>query len=148
MGRRGPISLPSATKASRGTLRLCRTNADEPVYAGPAELAPPASLTGRGREEWIARIGDAVAMGVVKTPDLPTMQLYCEALNALEWLEAKITRTKSDKKLVYIDRKNKLLGQFRNLARELGFTPSSRAGVKADKPKEQGTLASFVRRIK
>jgi phage terminase small subunit len=136
-------------KVARGTQKKCRLNTAEPTYSAPNDLAPPHGLTGRGKQEWTARIGDAVKLGVVTVADLPTLHLYCQLLTDLEWISVRVAKAEGSDRLTYLREKNKMLTQFKALARELGFTPSSRSGVKADGEQEQkDNLAPFLRAVK
>lgn len=149
MGRRGPKPLPTAIKAARGTLQRCRTNHEEPVLPAPSVFDPPKTLKGRGREEWVRQVKQLTDAGVLRDADMVTFEMYCRSLSDLEGYE-RLTSKNRELALAkgYAGMVVKLRTQAKQLAAELGLTPSSRAGVKAVEKKQPGTVESFLRRVK
>lgn len=149
MGRRGPKPLPTVIKAARGTLQKCRTNPDEPVLPPPSVLDPPASLKGRGREEWVRLVKVLTDAGVLRDADMVTFEMYCRCLTDLDGYE-RLTSKNRELALAkgYAGMVVKLRTQAKQLAAELGLTPSSRSGVKAVEKKQPGTVEQFLRRVK
>ena len=150
MGRRGTRPLPTAIKAARGTLRKCRTNSEEPQLAAPNSLEPPADLKGKGRDEWKRLIKDLTDKGVLRDADMSTFEGYCRTLTLLEMIEKQIRRVGLAGALAtgLLSNRIKLQTQTKQLAAELGLTPSSRSGVKAVEKKAPGKLEQFLRVVK
>lgn len=149
MGRRGPAPLPTAIKAARGTLQKCRTNHEEPQLAPPKVTDPPAGLRGRGLVEWKRLVEPLIDAGVLRDADMVTFELYCRTLSDLEGYE-RLTSRNRELALAkgYAGMVVKLRNQAKQLAAELGLTPSSRSGVKAVEKKQPGTVERFLRRVK
>ncbi len=150
MGRRGPKPLPTAIKAARGTLQKCRTNPDEPELAPPSSLTPPPDLKGKGRVEWLRLVKDLTEKGVLRDADMTTFEGYCRTLTLLEMIEKQIRRVGLAGALAtgLLGNRIKLQTQTKQLAAELGLTPSSRSGVKAVEKKAPGKLEQFLRVVK
>jgi P27 family predicted phage terminase small subunit len=147
--KRGPRPLPQAVKASRGTLRKCRTNPNEPQLPPAHSLDPPATLKGEGLAEWHRLVPSAWSDAVLRDADVTMFRLYCETLSDLEGYQ-KLARKGRDLAIISgsAGQVYKLRNQARQLAAELGLTPSSRSGVKAIEAKPPGKLEQFIRRVK
>lgn len=135
MGRRGPRPAPAALKLAKGETRPSRVNYQEPDLPSVRAdaLAPPAGLEGAGREEW-ERIARALSQaGVLKDTDLMALEDYCRTVTELRRFEAKARRADPELAIAkgFANMVVKLRAQANTLRRELGLTPSSRAGVKA-----------------
>lgn len=119
------------------------------MLAAPAVTDPPAGLRGRGLVEWKRLVQELVDAGVLRNADMVTFELYCRTLTDLEGYE-RLTSKNRELALAkgYAGMVVKLRTQAKQLAAELGLTPSSRAGVKAIEKKQPGTVAQFLRRVK
>lgn len=137
MGRAGAAPRPTALKLLHGD-KPSRINLDEPE---PRQLSPepPAWLTGAAAEEWARVAPDLAAMGTARRVDSAALAAYCEAVARLQTAVAVIARTG----LLLRDggqlRKNPAVAQARDAsyevrmwAREFGFTPSARAGIRVE----------------
>lgn len=147
--KRGNRRLPDAIKATRGTLRLCRTNPAAPVLP-TSPWDPPADLKGEGLAEWQRLMPILQEAGVLTDGDRGLFERYCRVLTTLRRVEAAAQRASLEVALAkgYLGQLNKLTTQFRQLAAELGLTPSSRGGVKRAEKAQPGKLEQFMRRVK
>jgi phage terminase small subunit len=150
MGRRGPKPLPTAIKDARGTLRKCRTNPDEPQLAVPRSLEPPKDLKGAGRVYWLSNVRELVDKGVLRDADMPVFESCCRAWSRKCELEVEVTRL-GYAAATATGMQNALLKWtqiHKQLAAEVGLTPSARSGVKAVEKKAPGVVESFIRAVK
>lgn len=137
MGRRGPAAAPTQVKIARGETRPSRTNHDEPDVPSPASgaLADPKGLAGVGLQEWRTQSVLLTDAGVLKATDLGVLEDYCRAVSDLRKFE--IAARKAGPELAiakgFAGMVIKVRAQCNQLRKELGLTPSSRAGIKADK---------------
>lgn len=143
MGARGPAPAPTELKLLRGT-RKSRVNQETPKPAQntpvlPVGMSPAATLI------WDGILRDYAATRVLTAVDTGVFRAYCEALARYEYAAALLEKSgplvegartgelvKSP--LHQIVRDNAVL--LRAFARELGFTPSARAGLRGP---DQGT---------
>jgi phage terminase small subunit len=99
--------------------------------------------------EWRRLIPSPWSQAVLRDADVTVFELYCRTLTDLEAYQRMARR---HKELAIINgcagQVLKLRNQARQLAAELGLTPSSRAGVKTIQPKATGKLEQFLRRVK
>jgi len=138
MGRRGPVPAPGSLKLLRGERADRLNTAEPPARSGP--LTRPAWLTGRGAEEWDRVAPDLAHMGTAKPVDAQALAAYCGAVATL----AEVTEELAGMPLLLRGsdgsvRKNPLVAQRRDAsievrmwAREFGFTPSARQGIRVD----------------
>src|SRR5260221_4479192 len=127
MGRRGPRPAPSAVKRAKGETRPSRVNAAEPELEAPKNLEPPKDLVGPGRAEWI-RLAQALSTrGVLTEGDLTIFEEYCRALTDLRRYERRASKTPTAVAIAtgLLGAVTRLRGQLRQLAAELGLSPSS-----------------------
>ena len=142
MGRRGPAPSPTALKLLRGETRPSRINRAEPEPAGGFP-AMPADLDAEAAAEWRHVEAEMAATGVIRAVDRMLLRAYCEA--ASRYLQAvrmyatsgPLIRDREHRGVVknplhQIIRDNE--ATLRGLARELGLSPSSRAGIVAERP--------------
>lgn len=141
MGRRGPRPAPTALKLAKGERRPSRVNYEEPQLPAvqAAALAPPTGLEGAGLAEW-QRVAPLLSTaGVLKDTDLVALEDYCRTLTELRRFEGKARKAGPELSIAkgYAGMAIKLRAQANTLRRELGLTPSSRAGVKGSQPQEE-----------
>lgn len=154
MGRRGPPPAPTAVKLRRGERRPSRVNYDEPKPAGglperPADLAPGAIAA------WDLLVGELGPTGVLSAVDGLVVRVLAEAAARYE---AAATALAASGPLIRGARageliKNPLHQIVRDnatlvvtVARELGATPSARAGLRAPAAPPGAKLAAFLAR--
>jgi len=160
MGRRGPAPLPIAVKRLRGETHLSRLAVIEPIprQGDPVE---PHGLSDRAGQVWRQCLEDA-PKGVVAPIDAPILRCYVEAVaryeDAAQALAASGPLLKSRRAdgpglvrnpLTQIVRD--AADQERLFARELGFTPAARAGLRLDSASQAENVWSDVsapRRLK
>jgi phage terminase small subunit len=138
MGRRGPRPQPSALRVLRGNPGHRRLNPEEPRLSPPSSLDPPEALRGAGLAEWKGLAAELVEQGVLTVADMATFRTYCETLTDVRALEARKDRLDDIGPLV------KLRHQLRQLAAELGLTPSSRSSVKRAAKAPKTKLEAFI----
>lgn len=154
MGRRGPAPLPTRVKLLRGETRPSRLNRNEPVP--PANVPRmPDDLDPAAQAVWNRVLTDQ-APGVILAAHADTLRMYAEAVVRYEDYSARLRRSgpllrgARGQELV----RNPLVAmvrdaadQVRNLARELGLTPSSLSGVHAAPvPRDSAMLALLTPR--
>jgi P27 family predicted phage terminase small subunit len=139
MGRRGPAPAPTALKLLRGERKRDRLNPDEPE---PADNDPrmPADLPAPARRVWRRVMAEMGAAGVIRAADADVLRVYCECVARYE--EASVLLARSSP-LIRGARTGELVknplhqivrdlgDQVRVLARELGLSPSARAGLRS-----------------
>lgn len=150
MGRRGPAPQPTALKVLKGEKRPERLNPDAPKPIGKLP-SPPADLGARAREVWERQLRSMGATGVLTPVDADAMRAYCEAVERYEVAArllrdsgplVKGARATDDRPewvknpLHQVARDNAML--IRLLARDLGFVPSGREGIKPGALGEEG----------
>jgi P27 family predicted phage terminase small subunit len=110
-------------------------NYHEPDLPAPSatDLAPPTSLKGVGRQEWMRLAQSLSVAGVLTAADRSAFLDYCLALSDLRRYEAKARRAGLELSIAkgYANQIVKLRTQVTALRSHLGLTPSSRAAVKA-----------------
>jgi phage terminase small subunit len=86
----------------------------------------------------------------LRAADVTMFRLYCEAIDDLDGFQKLARRGARDLAIINgaANQVYKLRNQARQLAAELGLTPSSRSGVRAIETKPVGKLAGFLRRVK
>jgi P27 family predicted phage terminase small subunit len=130
-----------------------RVNRAEPVPAALPVVRPP-YLSKGAVEKWDELGPHLVAMGVVTAADVDLLAAYCECFarwRRLAQLAASsppvFKRGGEGEETVFV--KNPLWGQVRDaeaalrvMAREFGFTPSARSGLRV-----QGSVAAAAERL-
>jgi len=150
MGRRGPAPLPMATKAARGTLQRCRVNVEEPQLSAPTSLDPPRDLKSDGRAYWLAHVQELVAKGVLRDVDLMMFESCCRAWSMKRQLERQLAKLGISAAIAtgINGALLKWTDKHKQLAAEVGLSPSSRSKVRAVERKAPGTVEKFLRRVK
>lgn len=115
----------------------------------------PSHLKNEARREWRRITRELADMGVLARADRAALEMYCVIY--ARWRTAE-ERLEADYQLVattdkgyehiggYLVVANKCVQQMKALLTEFGATPSSRARVRVEKPKEEDSLADKLRR--
>lgn len=139
MGSRGPLPLPSAVKSARGTLRPCRTVANEPVALGLPR--PPKELTKDQKKEYKRLVKLLGAAGVIGEMDGNALERYVRTWCRWRQAEQMIQKTGDVlplkdaegkvklKRSPYCDIAATLAAQLDKLEQAFGLTPSARSRV-------------------
>ncbi len=152
MGRRGPPPKPSAQKKLEGTYRKDRA-------AGGNELAPPPGvpvapkwLDKEAKAEWARVVPQLVELAVLTGLDGGALERYCVAHS--NWIRAQLDVQKKGQviKTPFGPQKNPSLkialeerAAARQLAGELGLSPSARSRVKVpEKPPKADETEAFL----
>jgi P27 family predicted phage terminase small subunit len=157
MGRRGTQPTPTALKLLRGTARADRTNPREPKPRARLPVRPK-NLSERADEIWRRVIRDYGKTGVLTAVDGDVLRAYCEAVDRYEVAAVQLAiegplvvgaRKSENPEMVknplhQIVRDNADL--MRQMARELGLTPSARSGIRAPlKESDDDALGAWER---
>lgn len=138
MGKRGPQPMPTPLKVLHGETRPERLNPDAPKPRGAGPVQPE-DMDERAKEVW-ARVTEAMALTGILTPvDSDSLRAYCEAVSRYEHAarmlaeSGPLVRGARQGELVknplhQVVRDNAAL--IRLFARELGFVPAAREGIK------------------
>ena len=141
MGRRGPKPEPTALRLLKGNPGKRGINHDEPIPppGEDADWAVPATLGASARVEWERQVGVLREIGVLTLADRTIFEVYCQAVgdlaDAQRTLDVLVTAGAHQAAVDVRDQVMKLRNQVKQLAAEIGVTPSSRSGVKAAKTK-------------
>jgi P27 family predicted phage terminase small subunit len=148
MTRTGPLPLPSAIKAARGTLRRDRIRPGEPAALPvPADVQPPSWLTAEGVAAWdrlMAVLADAGAR-VLGRQDLELLAVLADQIaiyqTAAQTLKAKpalsfvVTDGDGNPRGIHawpeLKIKQAAAAEVRRLCEHFGLSPASRARVSA-----------------
>jgi P27 family predicted phage terminase small subunit len=148
----GRIRTPTRLKVLHGEERPSRINAREPRPGGSPRM--PSGMSQDSRRVWRRILRDYGATGVLTAADTDVLRLFCDAVarhdQANRLLEASgpLVRRRGGSELVrnplhQIVRDNAVL--VRSLARELGLTPSARAGLTVRESSAGDPLEEFLR---
>lgn len=143
MGRRGPAPEPTALKRLKGNPGKRALNDSE---ARPAATMPrcPSHLTGEARAEWRRVARGLHEAGLLTQVDRAALAVYCQAWGRWVKAEGQIQRHGEVVKTAagnvmqnpYLSIANRAMKQMREMARELGMTPSARSQIKVTPPDE------------
>lgn len=144
MGSRGPAPQPLAILKAKGTLNVTRTK-DEVVEVGGFEWVnkdvppPPDELDEVGINVWVSHLSEAVKVdGYLSKIDLNIFQDYCQVWSELKHLTDQCRGNSimyedytGVKRInpIYKERDDKRKLMIK-LAKEFGFTPSSRTQIR------------------
>jgi len=142
-GTRGPKKTPAAQLKKTGTFRKDR-HSDELNSMGALEFVydfvptAPESLTKKAQEKWYQVLAGASRLnGYISTIDLSLLEQYCTLyVEMTELAQEKqhhdyIYYTESGPRIHPIhDEYRKSVTAFNRIAREFGFTPSARTGIR------------------
>jgi P27 family predicted phage terminase small subunit len=152
VGDRGPAPKPTRLRLLHGD-HPERVNRNEPQPA-PLPVVQPGYLSKDAAAKWAELVPHLVAMGVATAVDVDLLAAYCECFARWRRLAAMAAasppafrRSGEGEELVLA--KNPLWSQVRDaeaalrvMAREFGFTPSARSGLRV-----QGTIAAAAERL-
>ena len=139
MGRRGPAPMPSTLKRLHGETRPSRLNYREPLPRRTAPQ-PPAELYPAAKRIWRRTVREMPA-GMITAVDADALACYCEAVVRYRQTTSLLARSAP---LIRGTRAGDLIAnpldrvtrgwadQIRLFARELGLTPSARAGLRME----------------
>lgn len=133
MGRRGPKPAPTAEKRKRGNPGHRALNEQEPVLPA-ADLTPPEHLGEAGLKEW-NRLGQMLTdAGVLTAGDMRCFETYCRIVDDEARYVALCQKVgdAAAHQVGYAAHLLRLRAQLKQYLAELGGTPSSRSGVKAN----------------
>ena len=150
MGRRGPAPLPTAVKQLRGNPGKRALNKEEPR---PAATMPrcPAHLGKEARAEWRRVARGLHEAGLLTQIDRAALAVYCQAWERWVRAEGQVARHGEVVKTAagnvmqnpYLSIANRAMRQMREMARELGMTPSARSQIRVQ-PLEGPSLADLL----
>jgi P27 family predicted phage terminase small subunit len=137
MGRRGPKPQPTSLRIVRGNpgKRAINVGEPEPVAGEEKDWVCPVELKGAAKAEWERQVKDLRESGILTLADRMVFVEYCEAVGELERYKKAAHGVSVQKAMAlgYQGMVLKLRAQVKQLAAELGITPSSRSGVKTAK---------------
>lgn len=155
MGRRGPAKTPTALRVLKGETRPSQINRDAPE---PAAVLPtkPEGMSEPAIRVWDRIMRDYAQTGVLTAVDTDIFRAYCEAVVRYEHSAQLLERSGP---LVRGARQGELVKNplhqvvrdnadlMRAMARELGFTPAARAGLKvSDREKTEDPFEAWAKR--
>lgn len=150
MGRRGPSKTPTGVKLAQGETRPSRVNFLEPT---PRRVGPvmPKDMGDRARAVWRRVIAEMAGTEIIFAADTDVLRCYCEAVsqyeNAVQLLTSSgpLIRTRGElvkNPLHQIVRDSR--DAVRLFARELGLSPSARAGLNVQINGVAGDMAAEI----
>ena len=149
MGRRGPHKQPTAIKLVRGTHRPDRDgDASSEPQPPPASLAVPKDLGSFGALAWTEKAPLLLGLGLFTESDRGAFHTYCRAHDEIAKCDELLAEQGEDftteKGFVCqhpaVSRRFKWFEVKRRYEIEFGMTPSSRSGLKVDKPNAAGVM--------
>lgn len=150
MGQRGPAPEPTALKRLRGNPGKRPMNEWE---ARPAGTMPrcPSHLQGEARAEWRRVARGLHEAGLLTQMDRAALAIYCQAWERWVRAEGQVARHGEVVKTLagnvmqnpYLSIANRAMKQMRDMARELGMTPSARSQIRVQ-PLEGPSLADLL----
>lgn len=153
MGRRGPKPESAALKIAKGNPGKRPVNPKEvAALKASGEPDPPTWLSAEAKAEWARRVPQLAELGVIGAVDQAVLAAYCEAWalwrQALTMLRrrGKVIKPKGAPPYLspFVKMERDARADVIKLAREIGLTPSSRAGLKIEAPAEaDGGLDDF-----
>ncbi len=140
MGRRGPAPMPTKIKLLLGETRPSRLNHLEPL---PSRDVPkmPVGMSTLSRRVWHRLLRDYGQSGVLTSVDADSLRIYCECVvryeHAATMLEKAGPLTRGQKGELVKNPLHQVVRDdadlIRAFAREFGFTPSARAGLRIER---------------
>ena len=150
MGRRGPAPTPTGVKLRQGETRPSRINRLEPL---PRRAAPqmPRGMDREAQKVWRRVVREMRGSDVILAADVDVLRCYCEAVSryaqAAELYAKSSPLMRRDGELV----KNPLHQVVRDnadavrlFARELGLSPSARAGLRVEPSAVAGDIEDVL----
>lgn len=142
----GPAKQPTKLKAIKGTLEKKQTVPNEMDFDAIQKIPlPPEHFDERAKKEWRRVVVILNNIGMLYEVDLPLLQSYCFMVSLLHKAEQELKKSsfvvietnKSNNKYTaknkWVSIYNETLDRVIKLAREFGFTPSSRTGINMPK---------------
>ncbi len=150
MGRRGPAPTPTKVKRLHGETRPSRLNHAEPLPSADLPKMPP-DMDPDAKAVWRRVLRDMGHSGVIRSADTDVLRCYCEAVS--RYAQAARLYAQSgpivtrDGNLVknplhQVARDN--ADEIRQFARELGLSPSARAGLRIDQSRSLDSLTADI----
>jgi P27 family predicted phage terminase small subunit len=152
VGRRGPRPAPAALKLLRGETRPSRVNHHEPR---PLDRfpEPPPDLSAAAAAVWGRVLAEFGHTRIIRAADHDVLRLYCEAVVRYEeasrllagsgpLVQSKRTGDLVKNPLHQVARDNAAL--VRQLAGDLGLSPSARTSLRGDEPRADDKLSRFL----
>jgi P27 family predicted phage terminase small subunit len=150
MGRRGPAPTPTRVKRLRGETRPSRLNFEEPTPSAdlpkmPADMDPDAKVV------WRRVLRTMGHTGVIRAADADVLRCYCEAVSryaqAVKLYVGSGPLLRDRGHLVktplhQVVRDN--ADEVRQFARELGLSPSARAGLRIESDRAFDSLTADI----
>lgn len=154
MGARGPAKEPVALTLLKGERRPSRVNYDAPQ---PRARLPrmPVDMSAPAKTIWRRVMRDYAETGILTAVDTEVLRAYCEAADRYQKAATMLERSGLlvrgahrgelvKNPLHQVVRDNAVL--VKTLARELGFTPAARAGLRTGAgPEETDELERWIR---
>ncbi|CAN5749838.1 hypothetical protein BH23CHL7_BH23CHL7_17230 [soil metagenome] len=154
MGRRGPPPTPTRVKRLKGETRPSRLNFAEPVP--PADLPKmPADMDAEAKVVWRRVLRTMGHTGVIRAADADVLRCYCEAM--ARYIQAAELYARSGPLVRGVHRgagelvKTPLhqvvrdhADQVRQFARELGLSPTARAGLRIESDRDFDPLTADI----
>lgn len=136
MGRRGPAKEPTAAKIARGETRPGQLNFNEPKPRLDSPVMP-SDMSDRAKVVWRRTLVGMRGTGVILGVDADVLRCYCEAVDLYETAVRMLATTAQLIRGAHGDMVKNPLHQVvrdhrdavRLFARELGLSPSGRAGL-------------------
>lgn len=134
-------ALPTEIKKLKKTNRADRGAVEPIVFESISTKIPkPPNYFGeRAKEEWTAILKQYQAIKIFSILDLPSLAIYCKAVETLEKIEDKLEdgsakryfTTESGYEAVHpiVTIRNKCIEEIKNFGERLGLTPVSRTKV-------------------
>jgi P27 family predicted phage terminase small subunit len=151
MGRRGPAPTPTKVKRLRGETRPSRLNLHEPIPS-PDLPKMPTDMDDAAKVVWRRVLRDMRHTGVIRAADADVLRAYCESVARYEHAARLLVQSGP---LVRGQRgelvKNPLhqvvrdnADELRQFARELGLSPSARAGLRIEPQRALDSLTADI----
>lgn len=151
MGKRGPAPMPTKLKLMHGERREQRLNRQAPQPGGGKPVMP-VGMAAEAQAVWRRQMKAMGATGVLTAVDSDSLRAYCEAVARYEESAQMLASTTPLVKgrsgdlvknpLHQVVRDNAML--IRLFARDLGFLPSAREGLRARDIDERDPLEAWI----
>ncbi len=152
MGRRGPSKTPTGVKLAQGETRPSRVNFLEPA---PRRAMPtmPKDMDDRAKAVWRHVVREMASTEIIFAADRDVLRCYCEAVSQYE---SSMRTLVSSSPLVRGARSGDLIKNplhqivrdardaVRLFARELGLSPSARAGLNVQMSGNGGDISAEI----
>ncbi len=152
MGRRGPSKTPTGVKLAQGETRPSRVNFLEPT---PRRAMPrmPKDMDDRAKAVWRHVVREMAQTEILTAADADVLRCYCEAVSQYQTAMRMLV---SSSPLVRGARSGDLIKNplhqivresrdaVRLFARELGLSPSARAGLNIQADGASGDMATEI----